>query len=302
RYHDDWAQDDTTSAYGDIDAALPSPGSDSDSPSPLVCREHRRIITTPLAKHLDSLENFNQFIEVLGDVMFCHREFYDNCQIFHRDISYNNIMVRWQDGAPKGMLVDLDHGILRDAITMPGQPVRTGTLPFMSIGNLEGNDTDRTALDDWESLLYVLCWAGTYGFGRSTANQSQQPPVPQSGLHRWLLGTMEKVAREKRATMSNVDTFANITDGFQNLPGVMLLQDLAVDLHAALFRHPVCPGAVLIRCPSRRRRNLTANSGEYYDPLKARVEYEKEIVANCHRVLQDACNERVQHRAQRQRT
>ncbi|KAJ1981830.1 hypothetical protein H4R34_001931 [Dimargaris verticillata] len=298
RYHGNWAQDDTTSAYGYIEAARPP----LDSDSSLVRRVHRRIVITPLAKRLDMLEDFNQFIEVLADVMVCHRVLYNDCQIFHRNISYNNIMVKWKDGAPKGMLIDLDHAILRDAIPMPGQPVRTDTLPFMSIGNLEGNDTERTALDDWESLLYVLCWVGTYGFGRSTANQSQQPLRTKPKLYRWLEGTLEDVADEKRIVMSNVYTFGAIRDDFQSCPGDYLLKRLAQGLHKALFRHRDCPGAMLIDPDFYDERTLTANSGEDYDPLKARVEYEDEIVANCHRALQNACDELVQPQTQKQRT
>ncbi|KAJ1985269.1 hypothetical protein H4R34_000089 [Dimargaris verticillata] len=298
RCHGNWAQDDTTSAYGDIDAALSSPDSDSS----LVRREHRRIVTTPLADRLNTLENFNQFIEVLGDVMFCHRVLYDDCKIFHRDISDNNIMVKWKDGAPKGMLVDYDNAIRLDAIPMPGRPARTGTLPFMSIGNLEGNDTDRTALDDWESILYLICWVGTYGFGRNTADDSQEPSKAKPKLHRWLEGTMEDVVGEKRTAMETSNTFSRIHKGFQSRNGVKLLKRLARDLYLALFQHPECSGAEFVDSDYCEDRNLTANSGEDYDPLKARVEYEDAIVVNCHRALQKACHELVQHQAQRQRT
>ncbi|KAJ1969695.1 hypothetical protein H4R34_006139, partial [Dimargaris verticillata] len=142
-----WAQDDTTLAYGGIEAAMPVP--DSQSLSLPVYRVHRRIVMTPLAERLDTLCDFNQLIMVLADAMSCHRELYNNCRIFHRDISINNIMVVRQGGALRGMLVDFDNAIDRDAALMPDRAGRVGTMPFMSIGNLEGNDTKRTALDDW---------------------------------------------------------------------------------------------------------------------------------------------------------
>ncbi|KAJ1968357.1 hypothetical protein H4R35_006452, partial [Dimargaris xerosporica] len=65
------------------------------------------------------------------------------------------------------------------------------------IGNLENNDTERTALDDWESLLYVICWIGTYGFNLKTSVKSTDSAMPKSVLHRWLEGSMEDVASEK---------------------------------------------------------------------------------------------------------
>ncbi|KAJ1966609.1 hypothetical protein H4R35_006952, partial [Dimargaris xerosporica] len=159
--HGVWEHDDTHLAYGAIDDAVRLP--DADSPSP-VYRVHRRMVMTPLAERLDTLDNINDLIEVLADVMVCHRQLYEGCQISHRDISTNNIMVVRQGSAVRGMLVDFDNAIRLSADFSDRQPERTGTLPFMSIGTMENNDTKRTALDDWESLLYVICWVGTYGF------------------------------------------------------------------------------------------------------------------------------------------
>ncbi|KAJ2586528.1 hypothetical protein H4R99_008431 [Coemansia sp. RSA 1722] len=56
----------------------------------------------------------------------------------------------------------------------------TGTLPFMSTNNLDialNNDanyipTPRSALDDWESLIYVLSWLGTFGI--NIADEAQR--------------------------------------------------------------------------------------------------------------------------------
>ncbi|KAJ1976620.1 hypothetical protein H4R35_002627, partial [Dimargaris xerosporica] len=144
-------RDDTRLAYGAIDNALRLP--DTDSPSP-VYRVHRRMVMTPLAQRLDTLDNFNDLIKVLADVMVCHQKLYDECKIFHRDISTNNIMVVRYGSAVRGMLVDFDNAVPRRLKSSCGQSERTGTLPFMSIGNLENNGTERTSLDDWELLLF----------------------------------------------------------------------------------------------------------------------------------------------------
>ncbi|KAJ1980086.1 hypothetical protein H4R35_001260 [Dimargaris xerosporica] len=179
--HGDLERDDTRLAYGAIDDALYSP--DTDSPSP-VYRVHRRMVMTPLAERLDTLDNFNDLIKVLADVMVCHRKLYDECKIFHRDISTNNIMVVRQGSAVRGMLVDFDNAVPLSLKASSGQSERTGTLPFMSIGNLENNDTERTSLDDWESLLYVICWIGTYGFASSLSARPMDPAAPKPMLHR----------------------------------------------------------------------------------------------------------------------
>ncbi|KAJ1963157.1 hypothetical protein H4R35_007277, partial [Dimargaris xerosporica] len=205
--HGVWEHDDTRLAYGVIDGALHSP--DTDSPSP-VYRVHRRMVMTPLAERLDTLDNFNDLIKVLADVMACHRQLHEGCGLFHRDISTNNIMVVRQGSAVKGMLIDFDNVIPLEPGNLPTQPQRTGTLPFMSIGNLENNDTERTSLDDWESLLYVICWAGTYGFKPESSAKSTGPAAPKPQLHRWLEGSMEYAARAKRKEMESTNAFGQI--------------------------------------------------------------------------------------------
>ncbi|KAJ1718240.1 hypothetical protein LPJ61_006740, partial [Coemansia biformis] len=62
------------------------------------------------------------------------------------------------------MLTDFDCAVRTGGATRGQQnPDRTGTPPFMSIGNLELSSVERTSLDDWESLIYILCWLGTIG-------------------------------------------------------------------------------------------------------------------------------------------
>ncbi|KAJ1661539.1 hypothetical protein EV178_006552, partial [Coemansia sp. RSA 1646] len=62
------------------------------------------------------------------------------------------------------MLIDFDHAICEDDKDAVRHFERTGTLPFMSVNNLEGGKLEHSLLDDWESLIYILCWIGTYGW------------------------------------------------------------------------------------------------------------------------------------------
>ncbi|KAJ1726108.1 hypothetical protein LPJ72_006447, partial [Coemansia sp. Benny D160-2] len=55
---------------------------------------------------------------------------------------------------------------------------RTGTLPFMSINNLEGGKIEHSLLDDWESLIYIICWIGTYGWKRQDT-AIKEPGIPE---------------------------------------------------------------------------------------------------------------------------
>ncbi|KAJ1977355.1 hypothetical protein H4R35_002332 [Dimargaris xerosporica] len=297
--HGGLERDDTRLAYGAIDGALHSP--DTDSPSPAY-RVHCRMVMMPLAERLDTLDNFNDLIKVLTDVMACHRKLYDECKIFHRDISINNIMVVRQGSAVRGMLVDFDNAVPLSLKVSSGQPERTDTLPFMSIGNLENNDTERTSLDDWESILYVICWAGTYGFALNPPAKPMDPAAPKPTLHRWLKGSTADVASEKRNKMESPKAVGRIVECFQPLAGVLNLRRLTQELHLALFQYRKCPGAELVGPSSLELYRLTANRGNNYDPLYARVDYEKRIAKKCHKVLQAARNALDQPRGKKPRT
>ncbi|KAJ1979826.1 hypothetical protein H4R35_001365 [Dimargaris xerosporica] len=177
--HGQWEQDDATTAYGNFEAALPPKDPESAVP---VYRVHRRMVMTPIARRLDTLKNFNELIVVLADAMACHGKLYSDCNILHCNISTNNIMVVDQDGRLRGMLIDFDNALHEQA---QATPERTGTLPFMSTGNLENNDTERTPLDGWESLLYVVCWLGTYGLDEKARVGATQSELQELEIQQW---------------------------------------------------------------------------------------------------------------------
>ncbi|KAJ1973014.1 hypothetical protein H4R35_004353 [Dimargaris xerosporica] len=259
--HGQWEQDDATTAYGNFEAALPPKDPESAVP---IHRVHRRMVMTPIARRLDTLKNFNELIVVLADAMACHGKLYSDCNILHRDISTNNIMAVDQGGKLRGMLIDFDNALHEQAQSTPGRPERTGTLPFMSIGNLENNDTERTTLDDWESLLYVVCWLGTYGLDEKARVGSMKRGTPKLKIQQWLEGTMVDVANAKRSVMDTPISFSTVYKHFLPLD----VDEYNFDL-----------------------RQLTANSGDEFDPLKKRVDYEKCITDKCQEILQKAALE-----------
>ncbi|KAJ1661657.1 hypothetical protein EV178_006491, partial [Coemansia sp. RSA 1646] len=125
-------------------------------------RVHKVICMKGVGKPLKELENVFELICVMADAMECHWEIYQRCKILHRDISTNNILFSGSGSKIKGMLIDFDHAICEDDKDAVRHFERTGTLPFMSINNLEGGKLEHSLLDDWESLIYILCWVGTY--------------------------------------------------------------------------------------------------------------------------------------------
>ncbi|KAJ1850809.1 hypothetical protein LPJ76_006336, partial [Coemansia sp. RSA 638] len=150
-------------------------------------RIHRRIVMSPVGNPLQRVESADELIVVVGDVMAAHTAIAKRCGLLHRDLSVNNIMFHRDKDGVRGMLIDFDNACrITDMQTAEWQD-RTGMLPFMSIGDLEQSDVERTVLDDWESLIYILCWLGTVGI-----NQTDQGPnvtVRDLPIGKWRNGT-----------------------------------------------------------------------------------------------------------------
>ncbi|KAJ1954575.1 hypothetical protein EC988_002362, partial [Linderina pennispora] len=72
-------------------------------------RVHKRLVMSPIGEPLETVESVHELIVVLGDAMRCHTEVLRRCNILHRDISDNNILVVHKEGKPpRGLLIDFD--------------------------------------------------------------------------------------------------------------------------------------------------------------------------------------------------
>ncbi|KAI8317809.1 hypothetical protein GQ54DRAFT_247849, partial [Martensiomyces pterosporus] len=111
----------------------------------------------PCGETLDSVRSADELIVVLADAMRAHGEILRRCSLLHRDISTNTIMVVRSplDGTVHGALIDFDCAI-SVGVDRKARPERNGKLPFMSVLNLEANWLERTEIDDWESLQYLV--------------------------------------------------------------------------------------------------------------------------------------------------
>ncbi|KAJ2084860.1 hypothetical protein IW138_006561, partial [Coemansia sp. RSA 986] len=87
------------------------------------------------------------------------------------------------------MLIDFDHAICEDDKDAIRHFERTGTLPFMSINNLEGGKLEHSLLDDWESLIYILCWVGTYDWKKKDESGERPSFIEHTtaSLHQYVL-------------------------------------------------------------------------------------------------------------------
>ncbi|KAJ1957246.1 hypothetical protein EC988_000929, partial [Linderina pennispora] len=113
-------------------------------------RVHKRLVMSPIGEPLETVESVHELIVVLGDAMRCHTEVLQQCNILHRDISDNNILVVREEGKPvRGLLVDFDNALDLEKDNGATRTVQSGSHIYRSINNLLGSDVERTELDDW---------------------------------------------------------------------------------------------------------------------------------------------------------
>ncbi|KAJ1661306.1 hypothetical protein EV178_006638, partial [Coemansia sp. RSA 1646] len=134
------------------------------------------------------------------------------------------------------MLIDFDCALrLDDTTDHEARSEMTGTFPFMSINNLEASKVIRTELDDWESIIYVLCWLGTSGANTDDEEDMQAGGKPLR-IYRWRNGDAVEVAEAKRIDMDTNKLFvSNIVSQFIKNPSYFHLKKLVVDLRQTLF-------------------------------------------------------------------
>ncbi|KAJ2563847.1 hypothetical protein GGH12_002346 [Coemansia sp. RSA 1822] len=207
-------------------------------------RAHRRIVMSPVGHSIKLVQNEAELIIVLVEAMQCYSSVLSQCGVLHRDISTSNILVV-RDGenkVPRGLLIDFDFAVTVDTHERSARQERSGTMPFMSIANILNLDTPRTALDDWESLLYVVCWLATVGI--TSSHRVPDAELGKKPIKNWRIGSPEEIADAKRLHMHSSNTFQfGIVSRF--CAQYKLLPRFAKALHKALFGNGNCPGAHL---------------------------------------------------------
>ncbi|KAJ2475886.1 hypothetical protein IWW56_005205 [Coemansia sp. RSA 2131] len=212
----------------------------------ILPRVHRRMVLQPLGRPLHTLKSPYELIIVLADVMVAHSTILKTSGYLHRDISPNNIMVVDDGERVRGLLIDFDYAVKTGEarITLAE---RTGTLPFMSIRNLQNSKVQRSELDDWESLLYVVCWLGVHGVSHDEQVAYKQeidaarkvdkyysPPLIE-----WESGSFNNVARAKKNDLEDDESFNDcVLQYFQDGAAYNELKDMARNLRVALFSNP----------------------------------------------------------------
>ncbi|KAJ3719640.1 hypothetical protein DFJ43DRAFT_1096599 [Lentinula guzmanii] len=109
-------------------------------------------------KPLSSLKTAKEYSQVFCDIIQCQHWVWKCAQIFHRDVSKGNFMVREKDGKKYGVLNDWDLAIwLNNERDEPTSFIRTGTRPYMAHEqqsvHWKGPHRYR---HDLESIFYVM--------------------------------------------------------------------------------------------------------------------------------------------------
>ncbi|KAJ2545604.1 hypothetical protein EV175_005808 [Coemansia sp. RSA 1933] len=269
---------------------------------------------SPVGHPLNTVENEEELMLALTDVMEFHDAIFKYCNMLHRDISVNNILVvcdfegKSASRSVRGLLINYDHAI-RVHQQSSSYSRRSGTLPFVSLHNLEAHASQRTALDDWESLLYAICWLVTFGINKPDSKSIVSGH--RAKILKWRKGDMKQSAYNKCDRMYSLDIFRlDILAGFQGK--YRLLKLLAVDTYNALFQHQGCEGALIQTDGKDEVYETDTKEDVHYlssdqpsaeqpgrDPFVLRKENEEDIIRTLLEIIWTASQraQRLAHRA-----
>ncbi|KAJ2874122.1 hypothetical protein GGH93_002666 [Coemansia aciculifera] len=286
--------DDTETAYGALSRIPRNMAAGGRPVLDTHLRRHKRVLINYPGHAISECENEHSAIIAISRAMTTHNALFVVMQILHGDINDNNIVHRMEAGETLGMLMGYDYAI--DPTTgnqRQDQPETAVIQALQSIRSLEDPGAVRTPLDDWESLLYLVCWLGTFG-----VNQAQRaayiaglPADPKLPIKTWNQGTATDIADQKRLHMTTERTFrSNILLKMRNGP----LRLLALDIYRALFLHPGCYGVTKVTNDElaeigdgdiRDALHAVPVVDDERDPLVLRHAFVDTIVANLLEVL-----------------
>ncbi|KAJ2731407.1 hypothetical protein IW152_004551 [Coemansia sp. BCRC 34962] len=176
-------------------------------------------------------------------------------------------------------------------------PEMTGTLLFMSINNLHNWDVERTVLDDYESMLCLVCWVATIGIGGLPRRRSEE--LEKLPIADWRNGTIDAISRAKSAHFGSSFAFEKfITNNFSGVrlansasgsgsgssgdPGARLLAVFAKGLRQHLFNNrsvdPKCRGTSYIE--AQEVQSFEPETAQDFFPLSASENQDEQEIIN----------------------
>ncbi|KAJ2830058.1 hypothetical protein GGI24_001993 [Coemansia furcata] len=229
--------------------------------------------------------------------MIALNEAYTKCRIVHGNISDQAILFQKAADGVKGVLGEFGHASYIGDSTHAVEA--SELIRFKSIRSLENSRGNRTRLDDWESILYLICWLGTFGINSAqrrefAADQDRRRAPGFTGRYPTGRASLLLILNWNSDTSSASDCKRCYMDDIRSFRHSYLsemrdspLRQLAEDIYMALFRHPDCYGTYKVSGEDLNSkwcsdipdalRAMPAINGKR-DPLVLRDTYENEII------------------------
>ncbi|KAJ2062998.1 hypothetical protein GGI17_002041 [Coemansia sp. S146] len=248
-----FGKDTTTTAFPELAAA-------SLHISDSQFRQHRRTVTKWSGNMISAADDPNKVIVAIADAMTVHNAAYAKCKILHGNISDQAIQFRETADGVSRVLGELDYAsFVGDTgtakIEIPDQ------MLFQSIRRLDNVKAPCTRLDDWESLLYVICVLGAIGFSQKERDEFAADISGYRSAKSWNTHRTLEASRERSSRMNKTYFTYFVYKDIRHAP----LRRLAMDIHKVLFLHKGCSEDLL-------HENTL-------DELTLRDTFENEIVA-----------------------
>ncbi|KII87790.1 hypothetical protein PLICRDRAFT_647730 [Plicaturopsis crispa FD-325 SS-3] len=130
--------------------------------SGLIPRVHYRMIMTFCGVRIFDFKESSDLMIATHHAYQAHRDAFEKCEFIHRDVSANNVLVKWnEEGKPRGTLIDWEFARKTyDIQNSHRRFTRTGTWQFMSCRLLEDPDKRHEIQDDIESFVHIVMYIG----------------------------------------------------------------------------------------------------------------------------------------------
>ncbi|KAJ2070054.1 hypothetical protein GGH13_004308 [Coemansia sp. S155-1] len=198
-------------------------------------RQHRRTATKWSGNVISAASDPNQVVVAIADAMAAHNAAYVKCKILHGNISNRAILFQETANGVTGVLADFDYAApVSDAGTAKIKSPEH--VLFQSIRRLENAETPCTRLDDWESLLYVICVVGAIGFSQMERDEFAADKSGRRYIKSWNSHRALQASRERCCEMSKPLFYNFLHDNIRHMP----LHRLAMDILESLFHHEWC--------------------------------------------------------------
>ncbi|KAJ2076767.1 hypothetical protein GGI16_008289 [Coemansia sp. S142-1] len=202
----------------------------------------KRTVTKWAGNMISEADNQSQVVVAVADAMAALNAAYEKCKILHGNISNQAILLQQTVDGIKGVLAEFDYASYAGADADESPEL----MLFQSIRGLDNPRAVRTLLDVLESLLYLVCWLGTFGVNQADreAYIAGLPKDPDLPIKNWNKGDAIDIADAKRLHMTTESTF--LTNIVSRMREDSPLRPLALDMYRALFLHPGCRGVTLV--------------------------------------------------------